>query len=273
MVTSSSPRQADPRPRSLLDTKVAIVTGAGSGIGKASARRFAAEGAAVLVADVREARAQSTVEEILAAGGRASACVVDVSDPAQVEAMVATALREFDRLDVVFNNAATNLPGSAVELSAADWDTTWRTNVSSLFFAAKFAVPAMAGHGASIVSTASISGLTADAGQLGYVASKGAVISMTRALAVDHARDGIRVNCICPGMTATPPLLHALGAGPLLDAATASPPMGRLAQPEEIAAVAVWLASDEASYLTGQVIVADGGLTAESAFSRLNRLH
>jgi len=255
-----------------LEDKVAIVTGAGSGIGRASALRFAAEGAAVLVVDVREGRARRSAEEIVAAGGRASACVIDVGDPAQVEDMVATALRQFDRLDVLFNNAAISLPGSAVELSGADWDTTWKTNVSSLFYGAKFAVPAMAEHGGSIVATASISGLAADAGQVAYVTSKGAVISLTRALAIDHAREGIRVNCICPGMTATPPLLHALGDGQRLSSASAASPMGRLAQPEEIAAVAVWLASTEASYLTGQVIIADGGLTAESAFSRLNRL-
>ena len=261
--------------RRLLEDKVAIVTGAGSGIGKASALRFASEGAAVLVVDVRERRAQRSADEIVAAGGRASACIVDVSDPAQIEEMVATALREFDRLDVLYNNAAISLPGTAVELSADDWTTTWNTNVSSLFYGAKFAVPAMQRNGergGSIVATASISGLAADGGQVGYVTTKGAIISLTRALAVDHARDGIRVNCICPGVTATPPMLYALGDGPLYDAAIASQPLGRLGQPEEIAAVAVWLASGESSYITGQAIVADGGLTAETQFSRISRM-
>lgn len=256
----------------LLEGKASIVTGAGSGIGKASALRFAIEGAAVLVADVRTDRAQATVDEIVAASGRASACTVDVADPTQVEAMVTTALSEFGRLDVLFCNAATSLAGTAVELSAADWETTWQTNVSSLFYGAKFAVPAMTEHGGSIVATASISGLAADAGQVGYVTSKGAIISLTRALAVDHAREGIRVNCICPGVTATPSLLHALGDGPLHDAAIASQPIGRLGKPDEIAAVAVWLASSQSSYITGQAIVADGGLTSETQFSRISRM-
>jgi len=258
--------------RLLLEDTVAIVTGAGSGIGKASALRFAVEGAGVLVVDVRADRVQHTAEEIVAAGGRAIACTVDVGHPTQVEAMVATALREFGRLGVLFHSAAVSRPGNAVDLSEDDWEITWKTNVSSLFYGAKFAVPAMAERGGSIVATASISGLAADAGQVGYVTSKGAIISLTRALAVDHARAGIRVNCICPGPTATPPLLHVLGDGPLYEATIASQPLGRLGQPEEIAAVAVWLASDESSYITGQAIVADGGLTSETQFSRISRM-
>ena len=126
--------------------------------------------------------------------------------------------------------------------------------------------------GGAIVATASISGLSADAGQVGYAATKAAVMGLVRALAVDHTRQGVRVNCVCPGMAATPPLLHPLGEGALNDAATDSPPAGRLAEPDEIAAVALWLASDESSYVTGQAIVADGGLGAESQFSRLTRM-
>jgi meso-butanediol dehydrogenase/(S,S)-butanediol dehydrogenase/diacetyl reductase len=255
----------------LLEGKVAIVTGAGSGIGRASAARFAAEGAAVLVADVRAAKAQVSVDAILAAGGRAVAREVDVSDAGQVEAMVAAAVEQFGGLDVLFNNAGTTRPGTAVSLSAADWEVTWNTNVSAVFFAAKFAIPAMIERGGgSIISTASVSGLAADAGEVAYSASKAAVINLTRALAVDHARQGIRANCICPGATATPPMLRAFRDDPALrETANAVQPIGRFAEPAEMASVAVWLASAESSYVTGQAIVVDGGLTAQTHFSQI----
>jgi meso-butanediol dehydrogenase/(S,S)-butanediol dehydrogenase/diacetyl reductase len=255
----------------LLRDKVAIVTGAGSGIGRASALRFAREGAAVLVTDIRLGKAQETVDEIRTAGGTSLAQAVDVGDPDQVEGMVQTAVSELGRLDVLFNNAATTRLGTAVELSAEDWAMIWNANVSSVFFGAKFAVPVMAAQGGgAIVSTASVSGLAADGGQVAYAATKAAVINLTRALAVDHAAQGIRANCVCPGMTATPSLLHALKTDDHLRVVgSAAPPMRRLAQPEEMAAAAVWLASDEASYVTGETIVVDGGLTAQTHFSQI----
>jgi len=256
-----------------MDGKVAIVTGSGSGIGRAIALRLAAEGASVVVADVRAKRAQATTEQILAVGGRAMPSETDVSDAVAVADMVALAVSEFGGLDVLVSNAAITIPGSAVVLPPDGWDLMWRTNVSSLYLGARHAIPVMLQRGGgAIVATASISGLTADAGQVGYATTKAAVMGLVRALAVDHARQGIRVNCICPGMTATPPLLHALGSGPLSEAALESSPVGRLAEPEEIAAVAVWLASDESSFVTGQAIVVDGGLGIESQFSRLIRM-
>jgi NAD(P)-dependent dehydrogenase (short-subunit alcohol dehydrogenase family) len=259
----------------LLEGKAAIVTGAGSGIGRSSAIRFAAEGAAVVVADVRGDAARKVANLVTAAGGRAVPCETDVGDAAQVEAMVATTLSELGRLDVVFNNAALSRPGTAIDLLPETWDLMWRTNVSSLFHTAKHAIPSMAEHGGgSIIATASISGLFADANTVGYATTKAAVFGLVKALAIDHARQGIRVNCLCPGVTATPPMLKALGggSGPLHDALVESQPLGRLGRPEELAAVAVWLASDEASYVTGQTIIADGGLTSESQFSRLLRM-
>jgi meso-butanediol dehydrogenase/(S,S)-butanediol dehydrogenase/diacetyl reductase len=256
-----------------MNGKVAIVTGAGSGIGQAIALRLATEGAAVVVADVRARRAEATTEQITRAGGRAVASQTDVGQADEMAAMVAVAVASFGGLDVLVSNAAVTIPGSAVELELDGWDQMWRTNVSSLFLGAKHAVPLMeARGGGAIVATASISGLTADAGQVGYATTKAAVMGLVRALAVDHARQGIRVNCVCPGMTATPPLLHALGTGSLSVAASDSSPMGRLADPDEIAAAAAWLASDQASFVTGQAIVVDGGLGVESQFSRLLRM-
>jgi NAD(P)-dependent dehydrogenase (short-subunit alcohol dehydrogenase family) len=246
--------------------RVVVVTGAGSGIGRASALRFAAEGADVLVADVREAKAQQTVEEITAAGGRAAARGVDVSDGDAVRAMVESAVDTFGRLDVLFNNAATTRAGTAVELSAEDWTMIWNTNVSSVFHGAKHAIPLMT-PGGVVLSTASVSGLFGDAGQVAYATTKAAVINLTRALAVDHAAQGIRVNCICPGMTATPSLLRGFRDNPDLQAvAEGAQPLGRFARPEEIAAAALWLASDESSFVTGQALVVDGGLTAQNVF-------
>lgn len=259
----------------LLEGKVAIITGAGSGIGRSSALRFAAEGAAVVVADVRGDRARKVTDLVLASGGRAIPCEADVGDGMQVKAMIASALHEFGHLDVAFNNVAISRPGTAVDLLPEAWDLMWQTNVSSLFHLAKHAIPSMAERGGgSIVATASVSGLFPDTDAVGYATTKAAVIGLVRALAVDHARQGIRVNCLCPGVTATPPMLAALGGGtgPLHDALVESQPIGRLGGPDELAAVAVWLASNEASYVTGQTIIADGGLTTESQFSRLLRM-
>jgi NAD(P)-dependent dehydrogenase (short-subunit alcohol dehydrogenase family) len=247
--------------------KSVIVTGAGSGIGRAAALRFAAEGAAVLVADRRAEPARDTVDAIAAAGGTAACRETDVSDSTQVEAMVHAAVEEFGRLDVLVNNAAMNRPGTALDLAADRWERIWRTNVSSVFFGAKFAIPVMTAGG-SIISTASVSGLAADAGQVAYAATKAAVINLTRALAVDHAAAGIRVNCVCPGITATPATRGLFDAdGALTTQAAAAQPLGRLAQPEEIAAVMAWLASDDASFVTGESVVVDGGLTAQTIFS------
>jgi NAD(P)-dependent dehydrogenase (short-subunit alcohol dehydrogenase family) len=259
----------------LHDGKVAVVTGAGSGIGRSSAARFVSEGAAVVVADVRGDKARKVAAMIVDAGGRAVASETDVGDPAQVEAMISRAVREFGGLDVVFNNAGVSRPGSAIELTTADWDDMWRTNVSSLFHAAKVCVPLMIERGGgAIVATASVSASFADGGSVGYAATKAGVIGLVKALSVDHAREGVRVNAVSPGVTATPPMMAALGGGngPLYERAVESQPVGRFGDPNEIAAVAVWLASDEASYLTGQNIVVDGGLTSESQFSRLRRM-
>ncbi|MDH4147601.1 MAG: SDR family oxidoreductase [Acidimicrobiia bacterium] len=254
----------------LLNDKTAIVTGAGSGIGAASARRFAAEGAAVVVADVRARKATEVAAQINESGGHAIAFEVDVADAASVEALVAAAVEQFGRLDVLFNNAGTLRPGSAVELSVDDWDFVMAVNVRSVFLGAKFAVPVMAAQGGgSIVNTASISGLHGDGGSVVYAASKAAVINLTRALSTDHAPQGIRVNAICPGTIRTPPVERMMADPAALDRNLAAHALGRLGFPEEIAAAALWLASDESSFVTGEAIVVDGGLRAQSPLGRL----
>ena len=249
----------------LLSEKVAVVTGAGSGIGRASAQRFAAEGASVVVVDIRGLKADETVELIRGDGGAAAACQADVARAPDVERMIGFAVETFGGLDALFNNAGTLRPGSAVDLSVEDWDLVMAINVRSVFLGAKYAVPVMAARGGgTIVSTASVSGMNGDAGSVVYSASKAAVINLTRSLAVDHAAQGIRVNCICPGAIDTPPVGRMLTEPEARRRSERAHPLGRIGRPEEIAAAAVWLSSAESSFVTGQALVVDGGLTAQS---------
>jgi NAD(P)-dependent dehydrogenase (short-subunit alcohol dehydrogenase family) len=254
----------------LLENKIAIVTGAASGLGQAAAIRFAAEGAAVMAVDVRGAKAAETAATINDAGGHALSFEADVAEAADVEAMVAETVSQLGGLDVLFSNAGTLRPGTAVELSVEDWDHVMAVNVRSVFLGAKFAVPAMEERGGgSIINTASVSGLHGDGGAVVYAASKAAVINLTRALATDHAPAGIRVNAICPGTIATPPVLRMMSDPAVLERNINAHPLGRLGRPDEIAAAALWLASDESSFVTGEHLVVDGGLRAQSPLGRL----
>ena len=252
----------------LLEGKTAIITGAGSGIGRASAIRFAAEGANVVSVDIREDRAEETAAAIREAGGKAIAVGVDVRSAADNERMVDAAVRQYGRLDAVFANAGTIRPGTAVTLPEEDWDKVMAVNVKSVFLAAKYAVPVLAdGGGGTIVATASVSGLAGDPASVVYSASKAAVINLVRALAVDHARQGVRVNAICPGAIDTPPVTRMLSGEGARDQAGRAHALGRIGQPEEIAAAAVWLSSAESSFITGEALVVDGGLMARSRMS------
>ena len=254
----------------LLENKIAIVTGAGSGIGAASARRFAAEGAAVVIADLREAKATEVAESITADGGHALAMRVNVAEADDVERMVTETVATLGGLDVLFANAGTVRPGTAEELSVDDWDLVMAVNVRSVFLGAKFAVPAMRERGGgSIINTASISGLHGDGGAVCYAASKAAVINLTRAMSTDYAAEGIRVNAICPGTIETPPVTRMLDIPGGRETHVRAHTIGRLGQPEEIAAAAVWLASDESSFVTGEHLVVDGGLRAQSPVGRM----
>lgn len=255
---------------SLLENKIAVVTGAGSGIGAASALRFAMSGAKVVVADIRAHKAEQCVADIEDAGGVAIPCTVNVSDAASVEAMVSHCVSHFGRIDVLFNNAGTLRPGNAVDLSVEDWDFVMGVNVRSVFLGAKYAVPHMQEQGyGSIINTASISGLHGDGNAVVYAASKAAVINLTRAMSTDHAPQGIRVNAICPGTISTPPVQRMMSDPQALELNLKAHALGRLGLAEEIANVAAWLASDEASFVSGEAIVADGGLRARSPLGRI----
>ncbi len=247
-----------------LAGKRAIVTGGAGGIGRATAAAFAAEGASVAVLDLDGTGAQAVAESIIASGGTAIALSVDVSDEAAVASAVAAVVAQFGGLDVVFNNAGIARRTTAVETALADWELSFAVNVRSIFLMCKYAIPHLeAAGGGSIVNTGSGWGLKGGARALPYCASKGAVVNMTRALAIDHGPANIRVNSINPGDTDTGMLRsEAAQIGWTEDAFLADAadrPLRRMARPEEIAAAVVFLASDEASFVTGSAPVVDGG--------------
>jgi NAD(P)-dependent dehydrogenase (short-subunit alcohol dehydrogenase family) len=248
-----------------LANKVAIVTGAGSGIGRAVALRFAAEGARVVVNDVVADAAQRVAKEIEAAGGTALPCPGDVSDSNQVEALVRAATSRFGRLDVLVNNAAAVVPGPVEAISDADWKRTQSVTLDGVFFGIRAALPVMAAQGGgSIINVSSGAAVAGEPGLGAYGAAKAAVVNLTKTAAVENAARGVRVNCILPGPIETPPLLAAVEATGGRAGWERQIPCGRLGKPEEMAAVALFLASDEASYVHGAAIVADGGVAART---------
>lgn len=249
-----------------LANKVALITGGGSGIGYYSSLLFAKEGASVAVVDINDQAGQKTVQEIEAAGGKAVYIHADVSKAADAEQMIQKAESTFGALHVLFNNAGISHvdDDDAVKTSEDVWDLTMQINVKGVFLGCKYGIPALRrAGGGSIINTASfVATLGAATPQLAYTASKGAVLSMTRELAAIHARENIRVNALCPGPLRTELLMKYLDTDAKKQRRLVHIPMGRFGEAQEIAYAALFLASDESSFVTGSNFLVDGGITS-----------
>lgn len=249
-----------------LTNKVALITGGSSGIGLETALLFAKEGARVVIADINGEGGQQALARIKEQGGVAAYCRADISKATDCEQMVAFAERTFGQLNVMFNNAGImhSDDGDAVSTEESVWDLTMNINVKGVFFGCKYGIPALRrAGGGSIINTASfVAHLGAATPQIAYTASKGAVLSMTRELAIIHARENIRVNALCPGPLRTDLLMKFLNTEEKKQRRLVHIPMGRFGEAREMAAAALFLASDESSYMTGTEFLVDGGITA-----------
>ncbi len=248
-----------------LDRKVAIITGAAAGIGEATARLFSKEGARLVLVDIDEGRLAQLTEELEAASTIVLDIAADVSASSTGQQVVSRTMNQFGRIDVLFNNAGIVIGGTLADCAEEDWDRTMAVNLKSMYYLCRSVVPVMQRQGAGIIiNMSSIAGTAGVADRCAYSVSKAGVIGMTKSLAMDHIRDGIRVNCICPATVDTPSLRRRIAAAPDPQAARrafiARQPMGRLGAPEEIAALALFLSSDDSRYMTGQAIVMDGGM-------------
>ena len=242
-----------------LEGRVALITGAGSGIGEATARRFAREGAIVVVNDVDIELARPVVTELQKEGARALSVAADVTKRADVEAMVHHVVAEFGRLDVLINNAGINRDAMSHKMTEEQWDQVLTVNLKGTFLCAQAALTQMREHGwGRVINTSSVGSL-GNIGQANYAASKAGVIGLTRTLALEYAKFGITVNCVAPGPVMTRMLASVPEA--IREKIVARVPTGRIARPEEIAGVHAFLASEDAAYITGQVLFVDGGMS------------
>ncbi len=238
-----------------FDGRVAIVTGGSNGIGAAIVARLAGEGAKVMIADIQKPATTS---------GSIAFTKTDVSSAHEVSDLIAATVHKWGRIDILVNNAGLGALAETPDMDEELWDKVFAINTKSIYLLCKYAIPVMRAHGGAIVNIASISGLGGDYGMGVYNASKGAVINYTRSLALDCARDGIRVNALCPGLIETAMTALTVARPEDREAWLGPIPLGRMGLPEEMANVVAFLASDEASYMTGSIITADGGITAHT---------
>jgi NAD(P)-dependent dehydrogenase (short-subunit alcohol dehydrogenase family) len=247
-----------------LNGKVAVITGAASGMGRATAIRFAQEGAAIVIADLNSQGGEQVVGECAAAGGRAVYQHTDVTSEAAIKAVISRAVKEFGRLDITYNNAGVGgAVGPLEKITEEDWDRTFAILTKAVFFGIKHSAPEMRkAGGGSIISTSSVAGLRGIAGLHAYSAAKKAVISITESAAIELGRDRIRVNCICPGGILTPLVYGMMPGGEKAAEQNLAKmqPIGRAGRPDDIAAMALFLASDESQWITGTAMIVDGGI-------------
>ena len=258
-----------------LKDKVAVITGAASGIGKSTSLLFGQEGAKVMCVDINGEGAERVAHQIADTGGEAASLTVDVAREEDVQRMVHEAVERWGRLDVLYNNAGIGVGGPVTQVTEEEWDRLIDINLKGVFLGCKHAIPEMLKQGGgAIVNTASDAGLRGIAWLSTYCASKGGVVLLTKSLAVEWAQQGIRVNCVCPGVIQTPilePFLSQAGTGreEVLKRMAQMHPLGRVGQPEEVAQAVLFLASEEASFITGVALPVDGGLEAGPPMQRL----
>lgn len=241
----------------LLKDKVGVITGAGSGFGRATAELYAKEGAKIVVVDYNEETAQQTAVAIQENGGEA----VDVSKEADVKNIIQTAIDTYGKIDILFNNAGVYAPGTVEETAIDDWNHSINVNMTALFLASKYAMTYLKETKGNIINTASAGGIIGFPDAISYATTKGAVISFTRAMAVDYAKAGVRVNAVCPGTGETGMTKDLLENDEIHQGFLSPIPMNRLGQPNDVANAALFLGSEQASYITGHALPVDGGWT------------